>query len=111
MEVGVKHIRSKEERRYYNRKVLRRNLIGTLMAAPPFLGFVLCTLVPMAISLWVSFTELHGAMFKNAVPVGIENYVRIFSDPLVFKAVKNTLMYCLIVPVNIGICLFFANLL
>lgn len=111
MEVGVKHVRSKEERKYYNRKVLRRNVIGTLMAAPPFIGFILCTLVPMAISLWISFTELHGAMLKNAQWVSVENYVRIFNDPLVFKALGNTLFYCLIVPVNIFICLFLANLL
>lgn len=107
----VKHVRSRDEKKYYNRRVIRRNLIGTLMAAPPFIGFVLCTLVPMAISLWISFTELHGAMLKNAVFVGFANYVQIFKDPLVGKALRNTLFYCVTVVLNAFICLFLANLL
>lgn len=108
---GVKHVRTPNEKRAYNRKVLRRNLIGTAMAAPPFIGFVLFTLIPMAFSLVISFTELHGAMLENATFIGLKNYVAIFKDGLVLKALKNTAFYCLSVPINLFLCLFLANLL
>ena len=108
---GVKHVRTAEEKSSYRRRVLRRNVIGTLMAMPPFLGFVLFTLIPMGFSLWISFMDLRGAMLENATPIGFANYIAIFKDRLVLKALGNTGFYCLSVPINLAACLFLANLL
>lgn len=111
VKVSVKQTRTAEGSRLYRRRVLRRNVIGTLMAAPPFIGFILFTLIPMAFSLAISFTDLRGAMLENATPIGFKNYIAIFKDGLVLRALKNTAFYCLSVPINLFVCLYLANLL
>ena len=108
---GIVHVRTKEEQRAYRRRVIRRNVIGTLMAAPPFIGFVLFGLIPMAVSLWISFTDLHTTMIEYATPTGLRNYIRVFKDPLTLLAFENSLVYCLSVPINLGTSLFLANIL
>ena len=73
-------VRTLEGKRAHRRRVVRRNVIGTLMAASPFVGFILFMLIPMLFSLVISFTDLRGAMLENATPIGFGNYIAIFKD-------------------------------
>lgn len=93
------------------RRALRRNVVGTLMACPPFLGFLAFTLTPMIMSLVISFTELHSYNLSMAEPIGFRNYVDIFQLELLWTSVVNTLYYCLSVPINLGVSLFLANII
>ena len=93
------------------RRAIRRNIIGTLMACPPFIGFLAFTLTPMIISLAISFTELHSYNLALAVPAGIDNYIEIFKLDLLWTSVTNTLYYCLSVPINLAVSLFLANII
>ena len=90
MEQSFVHVRTAAEKRSYRKRVLRRNIIGTLMACPPFIGFLAFTLTPMIISLYLSFTELHSYNLMLAKPIGIDNYVNIFKQELLWTSVVNT---------------------
>ena len=111
MEQSFVHVRTAAEKRSYRKRVLRRNIIGTLMACPPFIGFLAFTLTPMIISLYLSFTELHSYNLMLAKPIGIDNYVNIFKRELLWTSVVNTLYYCASVPLNLASQLFLANII
>ncbi|MGN1051789.1 MAG: carbohydrate ABC transporter permease, partial [Candidatus Scatosoma sp.] len=93
------------------KNVLRRNIIATLMASPPFIGFLAFTLVPMLISLGISFTELHSYNLSMAKYVGFSNYIEIFKLDLLWKSLGNTLYYCLSVPINLVLALLLSYIL
>ena len=93
----------------------KENIMGTLMASGPFLGFILFSLIPMVVSLIISFTELRGFNIEQARFVGFENYIKLLTDPnytMYLKyAITNTLTWLINVPLNMLIALFIANLL
>lgn len=82
--------------------------------ASAFLGAALILLAvfmfyPIIYSFYLSFTSTKGAITKF---VGIENYIRIFSDPLFLIALKNTLKLLAIqVPVMLLLAMIFASIL
>ena len=71
------------------RKVLRREAMGLVFISPWLLGFLAFGLYPLAISLYYSFTRYSG--FGTPVFTGLKNYQLVFSDPVFWKAVQNTL--------------------
>jgi multiple sugar transport system permease protein len=92
-------------------KMNRRDQItGFLMACLPFVGFLIFSLYPMALSLVVSFFELKSYDLAMMKFVGFENYEFVFTNQWVRRSVINTLEYCLSVPINITMALFLANL-
>jgi multiple sugar transport system permease protein len=61
-----------------------------LFISPWLVGFVVFTLIPMAMSLYYSFTNYNGLSLGGWV--GLDNYKQIFTDdPLIGTAVYNTL--------------------
>ena len=70
------------------------------MVAPFMLIFCCFTVVPVLLSIVLSFTDFNMLEFPN--PVGFENYVRLFLDDDIFIiAAKNTLIFAVIVgPVS-----------
>lgn len=58
-------------------------------------GLVLLALVlyPIVFSLWRSLFDRAGSGF-----VGLDNYVRIFTDPATFTALKNNVIWVLVAP-------------
>lgn len=93
----------------------KENIMGTIMASGPFLGFILFSLIPMVVSLIISFTELRGFNVDQAKYVGFENYIKLLTDPnytsYLKYAISNTLTWLINVPLNMLIALFIANLL
>lgn len=79
-----------------------------LMGGVPFLGLLVFTMIPMAVSGYLSFTELHTRNFLDAEWIGIQNYVKLFNDPLFGKAILNTLYSLLSVPINLCVGLVIA---
>jgi len=58
--------------------------------SPWLLGFLMFILYPMAASLYFSFTKYD--LLSSPVPVGLDNYVFMFTkDPLFWQAIRNTL--------------------
>lgn len=65
-----------------------------LIVSPWVFGFAMFTLGPMIYSLWLSF--LNWDLINPAKFVGIENYQKAASDPLLGQAIKVTLIYAVV---------------
>jgi ABC-type sugar transport system permease subunit len=78
---------------------------GGLLVLPAFLGIFLVVLFPLLYSLWMSFTdvnllrqtgpalELFGLRLPLFRYVGLENYLRVFADPLYWSSLWRTLYF------------------
>src|SRR5260370_10717954 len=82
----------------------QNNLAGYLFVSPWLIGFLLFTMIPMAISLVLAFTDydiLGGAHF-----IGLQNFQHMFfADPSYLKSVSATFLY---VMVSVPLRLLFA---
>ncbi len=77
-------------------KEMKRNKVGYAMIAPFMLVFTLFTVVPVALSIYYSFTDFN--LLETAQWRGIENYIRLFLDDDIFLiCVKNTFMFAVVV--------------
>lgn len=91
------------------KKLWRKNNIGWLFVMVATAAIMLFYFYPMARALLLSF---QSGMGTNLDYVGLENYIRLFSDPTFITALTNTFIYLLVqVPVMIILALFFSVLL
>ncbi|QOV40299.1 sugar ABC transporter permease [Streptomyces ferrugineus] len=76
--------------------------------SPWVLGAVVLTLLPMAVSLYLSFTDYD--LFNPPRWVGLRNYVQMFTeDPRYWRSVVTTLTYVVIaVPLQLALALVVA---
>jgi multiple sugar transport system permease protein len=76
--------------------------------SPWVLGAIVLTLLPMAVSLYLSFTDYD--LFSPPKWVGLRNYVQMFTeDPRYWRSVVTTLMYVLVaVPLQLALALIVA---
>lgn len=86
----------------------RKELIyGLLFAAPWILGFLAFSVYPLISSLYYSFTEFNAVTVPKWV--GFKNFKNVFSDPLVWKSLLNTLFISFVsTPINLLAALFLA---
>ena len=82
------------------RKEMKRNWVAYLMIAPYVLIFTLFTIVPVVLSVVISFTDFNMLQMPNIV--WGENYLNLFfADDIFLLACKNTLIFSVIVgPVS-----------
>ena len=82
------------------RKEMKRNWVAYLMIAPYVIIFTLFTVVPVALSAVISFTDFNMLQWPNVV--WLENYINLFfADDVFLIACKNTLIFAVIVgPVS-----------
>lgn len=69
----------------------REWIAAGLFIAPDALGFFVFLGIPMILSLGMGFFQVSG--FGGYSFIGLENYVRIFSDPLFLNSVVVTVLY------------------
>lgn len=75
---------------------MRQNWVAYLMVAPYMILFTLFTVVPVVLSIFISFTNFD--MMQVPDFVGMKNYVTLFFDDDIFlTAIKNTLLFAVIV--------------
>lgn len=88
-------------------------LLGVLFACSPLVGFALFGLIPLAFSLVLSFGKLRSFDLTDLKFVGIENYVRIFTEDVNFlKSIGNTFVYAIVsVALTLVLSLALAGLL
>lgn len=81
---------------------------GYFMVAPYYLIFLTFTVVPVVVSLLLSFTQFN--MLEMPVFVGADNYIRLLLDDDIFLlACSNTLIFATMTgPVSYLLCLMFA---
>lgn len=89
----------------------REAAIFYLTVSPWIIGFLLFTVIPMALSLYLSFTSWK--VLTAPQWIGIDNYVRMFtSDPEFYQSLKVTILYTVTsVPLQMAVALFLAILL
>ena len=77
-------------------KEMKRNKVAYLMVAPYMLIFTLFTVLPVVLSIFISFTDFNMLQVPNIV--WLDNYVRLFLDDDIFLiAAKNTFIFAAIV--------------
>ncbi len=77
-------------------KEIRTNWVAYLMVAPYMILFTLFTVVPVVLSVVISFTDFNMLEFPNIV--WLKNYVTLFFDDDIFlTAIKNTFIFAVIV--------------
>ena len=81
-------------------KEMRRNWVAYAMIAPYVIIFTLFTVVPVVLSMIISFTDFNMLQWPNFV--WLENYINLFfADDTFLLACKNTLIFAAIVgPVS-----------
>jgi multiple sugar transport system permease protein len=80
---------------------------GLLFISPWLIGFAAFQIYPILYSLRLSFTMYSG--FGNAMDIGLQNFYRLFKDPLFWKSAYNTLYYtALAVPIGVVVAIVLA---
>ena len=92
----------------WTRHEMRVHKVGYFMVAPYFILFLLFTVVPVVLSLVLSFTSFN--MLETPKFLFMDNYIRLLLDDDIFLiAVKNTLIFATMTgPVSYLLCLMFA---
>lgn len=87
---------------------IKRNKSSYLMMAPYFILFFFFTVLPVVISIVLSFTDFNMLEMPNFV--GWRNYIKLFLEDNIFTvALKNTLIFAVITgPISYMLCLLFA---
>ncbi len=77
-------------------KEMKRNWVAYVMIAPYMIVFSLFTIVPVALSMVISFTDFNMLQMPNIV--WFENYINLFfADDIFLIACKNTLIFAAVV--------------
>ncbi len=78
----------------YIRTQMKRNWIGYVMVAPFLIMFLAFTVVPVVLSILLSFTSFNMLQFPEWK--GLENYVQLFlADDLFITAFSNTMLFAI----------------
>lgn len=85
-----------------------RSKASYLMIAPYFILFFFFTVLPVVISVVLSFTQFN--MLEWPTFVGWKNYIKLFlEDDIFIISLKNTLLFAVITgPISYMLCLLFA---
>lgn len=98
-------------RKSKRRQVRERQWPAYVFLSPWMIGAVVLTLVPMAVSLYLSFTDYN--LFDPPHWVGLRNYEEMLTeDPRYWRSVGTTMLYVVVaVPLKLGLALGVAMLL
>lgn len=84
---------------------------GWVFVLPTVFGLILLNIIPICQTVYQSFFKT-GDFGRGNIFIGLDNYQRLLADPLVLKAIANTVKYAVIeVPFSIFIALILASLL
>lgn len=89
----------------------REGLTGALMVSPAVLLLIVFFFVPVGLCFALAFTNARLISPEPARIIGFENFSRLFSDPLFWKSLRNTLYFAVVVvPLQAGFALLLALL-
>ena len=84
---------------------------GWAFIFPTMLGLIVLNIIPIFQTIYQSFFKT-GDFGKGNIFIGVENYIRLFSDGEVWQSVLNTFKYAIVeVPFSIALSLVLAVLL
>ncbi|MBA2215276.1 carbohydrate ABC transporter permease [Sellimonas intestinalis] len=105
---------SKEKTKAIKKKASRRQkkdwIAAYIFIAPVTIGLLIFYVWPFIQNFWFSFNDVNK--FNMATFCGLENYKKLFEEPDLMLALKNTILYAVItVPIGLFISLLLATLL
>ncbi|TQR40575.1 sugar ABC transporter permease [Paenibacillus popilliae] len=85
-------------------------LVGWLFLLPEIVGMLMLNVFALGFSLYLSFTDWDLLSGVSGIKfAGLENYIHLFQDPTIWKALYNNLVYTVLtVPIPIAIALVLA---
>lgn len=93
-----------------NRLVIHENIAGYMFMAPFLLFFFGFVVYPMFMCIFTSFFD--ATMGREDIFVGLGNYKELFSDPVFWIALRNTLVIVIVsVPVTCAFSLWIATMI
>ena len=100
--------RSEMSKLQWTWKEMKRNKTAYFMLAPFFILFLIFTVLPVVLSIFLSLTDFN--MLQMPHWKGIDNYIRLFLyDDIFMLAVQNTVIFaCITGPVSYLLSLFVA---
>jgi lactose/L-arabinose transport system permease protein len=91
------------------KKQIRHEFFFYVFTAPYLLLMLFFMVFPLFFSFYISFFNWSGV--QTGAFVGLRNYIRILSDTLFWKTLKNTLFIGIVhLPIEIGLAILFAIL-
>jgi len=106
----IRRSKLSELRRAFTGLQGEETLAGLFFILPNFLGFVAFSLFPIAFAVYITFTEWNLA--KPPVFIGFQNFVTLWSDPLFWKTLGNTIYYTFVaVPTGVFAAFWLAILM
>lgn len=86
-----------------NKKIkLKKNLVAWSFVAPNFIGFLIFTFIPILFSFVLAFSEWDS--FSPIKFVGLQNFIKLFSDETFIISLTNTVKYTIFVVPLTMIC-------
>src|SRR6266704_6569388 len=86
----------------WKRRGLRRALTFYLLISPWLIGFVLLAAIPLVMAFLMSLSNYDGLNLDYVEFVGLENYLRAFTDPDAQHALGRTLLLmAVVVPLSL----------
>ncbi|MGB4407990.1 MAG: sugar ABC transporter permease [Sphaerochaeta sp.] len=86
----------------------REAIIGWAFVTPQMAGFIIFVLLPL-VSVFMYGIQEKNLLFGTSSFVGLDNFGRLFSDPLFVKSLVNTLIFSAgVVPLNLIFSLMLA---
>lgn len=108
-EISTSTVKGKQKRKGLASQEAR---LGYLFLTPWILGFLVFTMIPMVSTLVISFTNYSLNNVNNLQFVGLRNYAKLFSDPIVPHAMSVTLrFFAMALPIAIFLPLGLAALM
>lgn len=88
-------------------------MTGIAFIAPSLIGFMVFTLIPVIISLILSFTQWNFMEGMKGIQfVGLKNYIKLFTDEWFLSSYKNNIIFTAVtVPLLISLGLVMANII
>lgn len=87
----------------------QETLAGYVFIAPMLIGVTCLTLFPILASIFLSFTDWNFITgFKGFNFIGLDNFKKLFSDPVFLKSLTNNVVILLVVPIGLFISLILA---
>jgi len=82
------------------------------LVAPAVVLVVLFILIPIALTFALAFTNAKLISPQPASFIGIDNFTRLFQDPVFWKSLRNTILFAVfVVPLQAGFALVLAMLI
>ena len=72
------------------KRIKKEEVLGTLYASIPLIGFVIFGLIPLVMAIVMSFFKLRDFGFVDAEFVGLENFIYVLKDATFWESIVNT---------------------